>query len=238
LIHAPFHCDNDPTPPGPETNVPHAPFRQRQTSEVRTDSSAQNLSESLSESARLVRAIAQGDPEAEREFALRYMPPVRAMLNARLRNPDLAADLRQDVMIESICALRRGQLQDPEKLSHFVLGVARNCLNNYFRSSRRVTSIDLPDDLPDLSSSTPDAERHDEENRALRAIESLDRLDRTILQMTLVEGLKPGVIADQLRLNPDVVRQRKLRATRRVIEFIRRESQKPFTGHFHAGRAQ
>jgi len=210
------------------------------TSEIGTASGSSGHRETapLSDSARLVHAIAQGDPEAEREFAVRYMPPVRAMLTARLRNPDLAADLKQDVMIEAICALRRGQLRDPEKLSHFVSGIARNCLSNYFRSNRRVTSVELPDDLPDLSASTDVAEHLDEESRALRAIESLDRTDRAILQMTLVEGLKPGVIADQLRLNPDVVRQRKLRATRRVIEFIRRESQKPFTSHFNAGRAQ
>jgi RNA polymerase sigma factor (sigma-70 family) len=203
-------------------------------STIRTESSASRPGDS----ARLVRAIAAGDHEAEGEFALRYMPPVRAMLLARLRDTDLAGDLKQDVMIEALCALRRGQIQDPEKLSQFVLGIARNCLNNYFRSSRRVTAVELPDDLPDVSDNSNSREQIDQEMSALRAIESLDRLDRVILQMTLVDGLKPGIIADQLQLNPDMVRQRKLRATRRVIDFIRRESQKPFTGHIGAGGAK
>jgi RNA polymerase sigma-70 factor (ECF subfamily) len=183
-----------------------------------------------------VRAIASGDHQAEQDFAKRYMPPVRAMLMARLRDPDLAADVKQDVMIEAICALRKGQIQDPEKLSQFVLGIARNCLNNYYRTSRRVTSVELPEDIPDLSNSTA-REDAEQENRALRAIESLDRLDRAILQMTLVDGLKPGVIATQLHINPDVVRQRKLRATRRVIDFLRRESQNPPRRHIQPGRA-
>ena len=191
--------------------------------------------EPLSESARLVRAIAQGDPEAEREFAQRYMSPVRAMLLARLRDPDAAADLKQDVMIEALCALRRGQIQDPEKLSQFVLGIARNCLNNHFRSSRRVTSVELPDELPDLSDQSERREQMEQEQSALKAIESLDRLDRVILQMTLVDGFKPGVIAEKLRLNPDMVRQRKLRATRRVTEFIRGRSQKSAGSHNQAG---
>jgi hypothetical protein len=43
--------------------------------------------------------------------------------------------------------------------------------------------------------------------------------------MTLVDGLKPGVIAVRLRLSSDVVRQRKVRATRRVMEFVQRKSQ-------------
>ncbi|HEY3703863.1 MAG TPA: sigma-70 family RNA polymerase sigma factor [Terracidiphilus sp.] len=191
----------------------------------------------LTENARLVRAIAAGDPQAEHDFATRYMPPVRAMLTARLRNPDLAGDLKQDVMIEALCALRRGQIQDPEKLSQFVLGIARNCLNNYFRSNKRVASVELPDDIPDLSNGSA-REEAEQENHALRAIESLDQLDRKILQMTLVDGLKPGVIATQLQINPDVVRQRKVRATRRVIDFLKRESQISPGRHIEPGRAR
>jgi RNA polymerase sigma factor (sigma-70 family) len=203
-----------------------------QTSAVRTEASS-----SLSESVLLVRGVAAGNPDAERQFALRYMPPVKAMLTARLRDADLAADLKQDVMIEALCALRKGQIQDPEKLTQFVLGIARNCLNNYFRSSKRVTAVELPDDIPDLKNGAFHREEIDQENRALRAIESLDNLDRMILQMTLVDGLKPGVIATQLRINPDVVRQRKLRATRRVIDFLKRESQNSPGRHIEPGRA-
>ena len=203
-----------------------------QTSAVRTEASS-----SLSESARLVRDIAAGVADAERQFALRYMPPVKAMLTARLRDADLASDLKQDVMIEALCALRRGQIQDPEKLTQFVLGIARNCMNNYFRSSKRATAVELPDDIPDLKNGAYHREEIDQENRALRAIENLDNLDRTILQMTLVDGLKPGVIATQLRINPDVVRQRKLRATRRVIDFLKKESQNPPGRHIQPGRA-
>ena len=70
------------------------------------------------------------------------------------------------------------------------------------------------------------------------AIETLDDVDRSILQMTLVEGLKPGAIGARLRLNPEVVRQRKLRATRRVMEIVRGESQSGPADHIPAGRAR
>ena len=65
----------------------------------------------------------------------------------------------------------------------------------------------------------------------MTAIASLEQVDKTILEMTLVEGLKPGVIAQRLGLKSDMVRQRKLRATRRVIDFVRRQSQSEVSNH-------
>jgi len=184
------------------------------------------------DSARLVEAIAAGDREAEREFAERYQPRVRAMLTARTRNSDHAADLVQDVLIEAICALRKSQLRESAKLTAFVLGIARNVLNGHFRSSaRQPEGLEFPDELPDLTSNALKLEEQQREATAMRAISSLDLVDRTILQLTLVEGLKPGIIAQRLNLNPDVVRQRKLRATRRVMDFVQGQSQNRFTVH-------
>ena len=180
--------------------------------------------------------MAEGDREAEWAFAARYLRPVRAMLLARSRNPDLVADLLQDTMIEALCALRGGKLREPAKLTPFVLAIARNVLNNHYRAAvRRPESLDLPDNLPDRSSGSDSLEEQERRDLATQAIASLEPLDKTILQMTLVDGLKPGVIAKRLRLNPDVVRQRKLRATRRVIDFVRGQSQSDSSGHIIKG---
>jgi len=186
---------------------------------------------------RLVQAIQEGDREAEHAFVDRYLRPVKAMLLARSRNPDLAADVLQDVMMDAITALRRGQLREPAKLSSFVIGIARNRLNNHYRSSvRQPESLEFPDLLPDSSSNAEKMEAQERETLAMDAISSLDAIDKQILQMTLVDGLKPGVIAQRLSLNPDVVRQRKLRATRRVIEFVRRQSQSENSRHHVVGK--
>jgi len=58
------------------------------------------------------------------------------MLVARSRNRDLADDLAQEVMMDAICALRRGQLREPSKLTPFVLAIARNVLNSHYRARR------------------------------------------------------------------------------------------------------
>lgn len=176
--------------------------------------------------ARLVALIAEGNRDAEHEFVARYQPRVRAMLLARSQNPDLTEDLAQDVLLAGICALRDGHLRETSKLSGFVLSIARNKLNEYFRNSARSPAqLEDPGELPDWNRPTDEANEHKQEAMALMAIQSLEVTDRLILQMTLVEGLKPGVIAQQLAMKPDLVRQRKLRATRQVIKYIENLSQ-------------
>src|ERR1700728_1191570 len=89
------------------------------------------------EEAALVAAIASGRRESESVFVARYLPRVRTLLIVRSRNPDLALDLQQDVMIEALCALRKGQLRDAERLPAFVAGIARHVLHNHYRGQRR-----------------------------------------------------------------------------------------------------
>ena len=189
------------------------------------------------EPADLVLAIQQGDREAEREFVDCYLSRVRTLFLTRTRNRDLAEDLVQDTMLELIRALRRGQLREADKLTHFVLAVARNLLNSHFRrSSRQPEPLEAPDEIADLRSQTEDNEEQRRYGLAAKAIEKLDPTDRAILQMTLVDGLKPGVIAEKLGLNPDVVRQRKLRATRKLQDSMRTMSQKLSDSHLMSRR--
>ena len=186
----------------------------------------------------LVAAIAAGSREAESAFVARYLPKVRTLLIVRSRNPDLALDLQQDVMIEALCALRKGQLRDAERLPAFVAGIARNVLNNHYRGQSRLPlHEELPEEIVDTIEENPLDSEAAEERRliAQKAIASLNDVDRSILQMTLVDNLKPGVIAERLGLGPDVVRQRKLRATRRVMEIVRELSQSGDASHKETG---
>jgi RNA polymerase sigma-70 factor (ECF subfamily) len=188
---------------------------------------AQGTADSL----RLAAAIAAGDRDAESLFVQYYWPRVGVMLLARSRDRDLTADLRQTTMLEALCALRRGQLRDPAKLSAFVIGIARNLLNKHLQGLGRTAQWDEATEVPAPMVSGNSLEELERRKIAERAIGLLRPVDRSILRMTLVDGLKPGAVADRLQMNDAVVRQRKLRATRRVIEFVRRLSQKPGSNH-------
>ena len=97
---------------------------------------------------------------------------------------------------------------------------------------RQPIALECSDDLPDLAAAMDPLAEQEEQTLAARAISTLDPVDRSILQLTLVEGLKPGLIAQQLRLSPDVVRQRKVRAIRKVASFFSMASQNSSTAHF------
>ena len=189
-------------------------------------------SETVEEYEELVLAIASADREAEQRFVALYLPKIKLVLKARTRNAEIAADLLQDVMIEAICALRNGKLREPVKLDAFILGIARNLLNNHFRGlARQPASLESPEELLDLTDSTETIAEQEERDLVRRAIATLEPMDQSILQMTLADGLKPGVIAERLGLNPDLVRQRKLRATRKLVEFVSRVSQNKLAAH-------
>jgi RNA polymerase sigma factor (sigma-70 family) len=203
-----------------------------------TMSSSSTSDATEGQEAALVAAIAAGSRESESAFVTRYLPKVRTLLIIRSRNPELARDLQQDVMIEALRALRKGQLREADRLSAFVAGIARNVLNSHFRSQSKIPILEeLPPEIADNAEENPLDSQAFEERRQLayQAIASLNEVDRSILQMTLVDNLKPGTIAERLGLNPEMVRQRKLRATRRVVEFVRQLSQSADTDHRDTG---
>lgn len=160
--------------------------------------------------------IIAGDRAAEEAFARQFHPRLLAMASARLREPELARDLAQEAVMEALQSLRRGMLREPEKLAAFVHGVGRNLINQHFRREAANPAVtELPSEIP---IAMPDHAERERREIVGREIERLEEIDRRILTMTLVDGAKPGAIAAALGLDGGVVRQRKLRATRKISE--------------------
>ena len=170
----------------------------------------------------LAERIRRGDAAAETELVREFSHRIFVMGVVRTRDREAARELAQDVLMAVIGALRKGQLQDAEKLAAFVHGTARNLINNRLRSdSQKPTLEPLPEDLAQASFVV---QLEDTERARLvhQALERLGPEDRKILLMTLVEGRKPGDIAAALGLTPEVVRTRKLRAVKKVTELIKK----------------
>jgi RNA polymerase sigma-70 factor (ECF subfamily) len=168
----------------------------------------------------LPNRIRGGDRLAESELAARFRERVYVMALARTRDREAALEIAQDVMVAVLVALRDGRLRKSESLASFVFSTARHHVGSHLRSAVRDRSAPpQPTRNPN-----PSPEEQMEANERLdlirRALKELGPADREILILTLVEGLTPREIAFRLDVDPDVVRQRKSRAKRRIMEMI------------------
>ena len=169
----------------------------------------------------LAHRIKEGDREAETEFAVQFYVRVRPMASVCLQWSDAAVDVAQETILAALEGLRAGRLREPERLPAFVLGIARNLINNYRR--RQGQSREVQDDPPDRPvQADPTLTRLDEQQRALvrASLKRLNRVDRRILLLTLADGMSPREIAPIVGLKPEVVRTRKSRAVKTVADAI------------------
>ncbi len=174
--------------------------------------------------AALAERIRAGDRCAEEQLVARFHKSVFTMALARTRDLETAREVVQEVMAAVLPALRTGKLQQHEKLAEFIRATTRNQISNHLRG-RRPNAPDLGH-LRAGQSSDPARvfERSERLSLVRRALDQLSPLDRKILLMSLLDGSKPGEIAVSLGLGAARVRQRKLRALRKVFEIVRKMS--------------
>jgi len=165
----------------------------------------------------LASRVAQGDRAAEAEVADLFHQRVKLFASVRLHGSDAAVDIAQETILAVIEALRTGRLRAPYNLPGFVLGTARNLVNNHHRKQGRAPEVlEDPPDRPDETDGQwagLDRERRD---LVCKALGRLNALDRRILLLTLIEGMNPREIAPIVGLKAEVVRTRKARAVKEV----------------------
>ena len=105
--------------------------------------------------ASLVTRIARGDREGEEELINRYRRGVLAVLSGARRDPAAIDDLYQETFRIAIEKIRSGALREPEKLSGFLCGLARNLAIDHFRRAAKHPLIAFPDGET-LASDAPD----------------------------------------------------------------------------------
>lgn len=84
----------------------------------------------------LVRRIRAGDEAAESELVSRYRRGVTLLIRRSSRDPSMVDDLHQQTFKIALEKIRRGDLREPEKLSGFMSGLARNLVIDHFRKAK------------------------------------------------------------------------------------------------------
>ena len=182
--------------------------------------------------ASLAGRVGQGDRAAEAEVADLFHQRVRLFASVRLHGSDAASDIAQETILAVIEALRAGRLRARYNLPGFVLGTARNLVNNHHRKQARAPEVlEDPPDRPDEGGGQWAGLDHERRALVRRALGRLNAFDRRILLLTLVEDMHPREIAPIVGLRPDVVRTRKARAVRIVADEIERTTRTRPQGH-------
>jgi RNA polymerase sigma-70 factor (ECF subfamily) len=91
----------------------------------------------------LVARIGRGARDAEEQMIRRYGAGLLYLLKRRTRDPELAADLRQDTFRIALEKLRSSPLDEPERLAAYLRSVALNLwIAHQRKNTRRATTAD------------------------------------------------------------------------------------------------
>lgn len=168
---------------------------------------APNAAPSGSSAGDLARRIAAGDRGAEEELFLRYGTGVRFLLDRWCRDRATAEDLHQETLRLALQKMRQGEVRDPDRITAFLHGLARNLSVQFYRSAgsrRQGEPLPESETLPHPQAG-PLAELLGRE-RSLRIREVLAELDserdrQVLLRFYLAEESTEQICAD-LDLTP------------------------------------
>jgi len=172
-----------------------------------------------------VDRIRKGDSSAQEEFVNLYRRPIQAIATARTGDPEAARDICQDVLIAVLAAIERDKVREPDKLSAFVQGTARNLINNFLCTQKRRRETDI--DLVDIPSEDPMDQfvAEDRKRRILSVLRSFSVTDQQILLLFWVDGHTLPDIAHRLGISHSAVRKRKSRMVKKIQKVFERLSQ-------------
>lgn len=103
----------------------------------------------------LVSRIIAGDREAEDELVHRYSRGMFIVINNIVRSPADAEDLLHEMFMTALKRIRRGELHEPERLSGFIRGIAKNIASRHSHKAENRPLINI-DDVPPPADSKRD----------------------------------------------------------------------------------
>ena len=187
------------------------------------------------EDRQLIEQCLQGQMEAFGELVRRHQDRLYNAVYRFLDNADDAQDVVQETFVSAWQAL--GRFKGDAKLFTWLYRIAINHAIDLKRKQRvsRSLEVHLNDEMPVTDSgngSRPDdaAERHEDEERLRRAMNSLSSEHRLVLVMKDIEGMKYEEMAEALSVPIGTIRSRLHRARLELREILERMEGKPAVG--------
>jgi RNA polymerase sigma-70 factor (ECF subfamily) len=176
-------------------------------------------------STELVARIGQGDRRAEEELVRRYQRGLVYLLKRRTRDPQLALDLAQETFRIAIEKLRRGPIEQVDRVAGFLRGTALNLASADVRKNlRRATTADSDavEIAADDTAGPFDNVSTEQVQRVVRTL--LDELpverDREILIRTYLQDDDKSAICEALGVDSAHYNRVLFRAKQRFRELL------------------
>ena len=155
-----------------------------------------------------VRKLTQGDPEVSRHFTDYFSELLQIKLRFRLRSPQLAEDARQETFLRVFSTLRKGGIEQPDRLGAFVNSVCNNVIFEQLRSHTRASQ--MPENHPDPPDPRFSAESHrvteERKSNVRKVIDSLPERDRQVLKMVFLEEKDREEVCSIMKIESEYLR--------------------------------
>jgi RNA polymerase sigma-70 factor (ECF subfamily) len=177
-----------------------------------------------------VQRLLEGDREAGRAFAARFVPLLRMKLRQRRPGAPEAqiADMVQETLLRVLDALKAGKVHDLHRLGGFVSGVCDNVLLEGATRARRLVALDdIPEPLRALENPEVWAALRERARVAEQVVSGLPAREREVLQLIFVEERDRDEVCKRYGISRDHLRVIVCRARDR----LRREFDHDPTGN-------
>jgi RNA polymerase sigma-70 factor (ECF subfamily) len=166
--------------------------------------------------AELARCIASAGPVlgAEQELCRRFWPRVRSFGLRHLGTEVAAEDLAQRVLLLTLEKLRRGEVQDFERIASFVLGAARLTAQSMRRDHARAEPVPPDDPALDLAAAPPPEPI--DRGQLAHCLGKLPERERSVIVLTFFDDAPSAEVGAALGIEPGHVRVVRHRALARL----------------------
>lgn len=150
----------------------------------------------------------------------RYSDKVYRKCISFVKDPDIAKDMVQDVLLKVFTKLNK--FKGKSRFSTWLYAITYNYCVEYYRKNNRFTNVDISEG-PELAEKNDDNETEmlgERVERLKRAMERIAPEDKTILQMKYQDDGSIKDLMDHLDISESAVKMRLARARRRVRQVI------------------
>jgi RNA polymerase sigma-70 factor, ECF subfamily len=150
--------------------------------------------------AQYVQQLAEGDPSVERHFSSYFDDLIRIKLRRKGWSTHDVEDARQETFLRVLQKLRRGELEQPDRLGAFVSSVCNNIVLEFYRTRFRNPGVEpdqdeVPDDRIDIDRDLIAEER---KKWVRLTLQELPKTDQTVLRMFFLEDRSREYICETM----------------------------------------